>query len=386
MMHKDTEQIIGELQISIHSTDSKPRLSDYFHEFQSKNIIIYGAGYVGKYACDILINNNIVPLCFFDEHGDVLEFYSGIPIKKITQNLMYQYEKDDTIVIVCAICDSDMESKIIDNLNEHGYKNIFLFKQKAFSEEFILKKDAAAFEPLISDYCDEILSCANLFADKESLNTFQMLMAAFCSRCFDAMTSLSLEQQYFPPDISFSRGYSRFVDCGAYSGDTILKLVGKNHNPRAIFAFEPDLQNFRSLADTVDRLNVENCYLFPCGLSSITETVRFKTDPVYCGAASSLDPEGDCTIQCVALDDVLKGVKPTFIKMDIEGAEYKALLGAKGIVTKYTPDLAICVYHYIDHYFTIPLLINSWNLGYQFYLRTYDAYGNETVLYATMKQ
>lgn len=69
--------------------------------------------------------------------------------------------------------------------------------------------------------------------------------------------------------------------------------------------------------------------------------------------------------------------------MDVEGAEYDALIGARNIISRYRPDLAICVYHYVDHYFEIPLLIDSWKLGYSFYLRTYDSCGNETVMYAT---
>lgn len=71
--------------------------------------------------------------------------------------------------------------------------------------------------------------------------------------------------------------------------------------------------------------------------------------------------------------------------MDIEGSEADALLGAQKTICKYKPDLAICVYHFADDIWEIPLLLDSWNLGYRFYLRTYSSNGFETVLYAVSK-
>ena len=67
--------------------------------------------------------------------------------------------------------------------------------------------------------------------------------------------------------------------------------------------------------------------------------------------------------------------------MDIEGAEIEALQGAQNTIKKYKPTLAISLYHKPEHLFTIPLLINSWNLGYKFYIRSHGNNLLETVLY-----
>ena len=72
-----------------------------------------------------------------------------------------------------------------------------------------------------------------------------------------------------------------------------------------------------------------------------------------------------------------------FIKMDIEGAELKALKGAREALRKFKPKLAISVYHSLSDYIAIPQYINSLNLGYSFYLNHHTIHSEESILYAT---
>lgn len=84
----------------------------------------------------------------------------------------------------------------------------------------------------------------------------------------------------------------------------------------------------------------------------------------------------------MALDDCLSTFAPTLLKMDIEGAEYDAVQGARQMIRQHRPGLAVCVYHHPDDLWRIPLLIRSWDLGYRFYLRTHAFSGFDLVLYA----
>lgn len=72
----------------------------------------------------------------------------------------------------------------------------------------------------------------------------------------------------------------------------------------------------------------------------------------------------------------------TLIKMDIEGAEQEALLGAKRIISEYQPKLAICIYHRIEDLWEIPLLIKELNPEYHLYIRNYEDRLDEIVCYA----
>ena len=62
-------------------------------------------------------------------------------------------------------------------------------------------------------------------------------------------------------------------------------------------------------------------------------------------------------------------VYPTFIKMDIEGAEVNAIKGAKNTLMKYKPKLAISIYHKWSHRWEIPLMLKEIVPDYKFYLK-----------------
>jgi len=68
--------------------------------------------------------------------------------------------------------------------------------------------------------------------------------------------------------------------------------------------------------------------------------------------------------------------------MDIEGAELGAIRGLKNLIKDQIPDLAISIYHEPAHLWEIILLIESFELGYRFFIRNYTGYPAETVLYA----
>src|SRR5258707_15414601 len=71
-----------------------------------------------------------------------------------------------------------------------------------------------------------------------------------------------------------------------------------------------------------------------------------------------------------------------FIKMDIEGAEPEALVGAERTIRKYRPQLAISVYHDPRHFASIPRWIVGLDLGYRLYLDHFTIHEEETVLFA----
>lgn len=102
------------------------------------------------------------------------------------------------------------------------------------------------------------------------------------------------------------------------------------------------------------------------------------------GTSSVVDKNGDVKIKVYKLDDVVESA--TFIKMDIEGSEQKALKGAKRLIERDSPKLAICIYHSLEDIWKIPQLIKEINPDYKIYIRNYTDRIDETVCYGIIEK
>lgn len=91
-----------------------------------------------------------------------------------------------------------------------------------------------------------------------------------------------------------------------------------------------------------------------------------------------------CSIDDLARSKSIERID--YIKMDIEGAELPALKGAKAVIERDKPTLAICVYHRLGDFYTIPSYIDQLELGYEFFLQHGTLHNDETVLFAKPKQ
>ena len=96
---------------------------------------------------------------------------------------------------------------------------------------------------------------------------------------------------------------------------------------------------------------------------------------------------GEKEVIAVSLDEDIK--EPiTLLKMDIEGSEQKALLGAKEHIINDSPKLLISVYHNHEDIWKIPRIIEDMTPDtYNFYLRSYggNVFPTEIVLIALPK-
>lgn len=91
---------------------------------------------------------------------------------------------------------------------------------------------------------------------------------------------------------------------------------------------------------------------------------------------------GNIEIELDSIDNLFADIPVTFVKADVEGAEYNLLHGAKETIKKYKPKLAICCYHQVNDLTDIPLLIKELNPEYKIKLRHYTDTLTETVCYA----
>jgi FkbM family methyltransferase len=185
---------------------------------------------------------------------------------------------------------------------------------------------------------------------------------------------------YFPADLVRPGPGQVLADVGAYDGDTcrrMLEIWGAR--ARAIHAFEPDpatAGRFRVWLEGTP--GTERVRLHEIALGSSPGTVHFQGTG-HLNAAPS--PEG-AAVPRRTLDAVLEAEPPDFIKMDIEGAELDALLGAPRILAR-EPEMAVCLYHVQDHLWSVPRLVRAQAPGLKLRLRYHGSDGWELVMYAT---
>jgi hypothetical protein len=86
------------------------------------------------------------------------------------------------------------------------------------------------------------------------------------------------------------------------------------------------------------------------------------------------------------LDNILAGVRPTIIKIDIEGLELDALKGGKHVIFNSRPILAVALYHKPNDIWQIPAYIHFLAPEYKIYLRRYAEECWEEVMYAIPKE
>lgn len=88
------------------------------------------------------------------------------------------------------------------------------------------------------------------------------------------------------------------------------------------------------------------------------------------------------SIEVTSLDEIIGYEKVDFIEMDIEGAEQFALHGAKNIIMRDRPVLAITIYHSPEDFVEIPRMLYEWLDSYIFMIKHHTNVYVESILYA----
>ena len=114
----------------------------------------------------------------------------------------------------------------------------------------------------------------------------------------------------------------------------------------------------------------DNVDLFPSGLWDTSGTLSFHESSTDDYITSRLtENSGGVTVPVTALDSLFKDKPaedwPTLIKMDIEGAEKEALLGAAEIIKQKKPKLIICAYHKPEDIYELPRTILKLRADYK---------------------
>jgi FkbM family methyltransferase len=187
---------------------------------------------------------------------------------------------------------------------------------------------------------------------------------------------------YFPRELFRLDSRDRILDCGACDGDTIRQAFENYPSGfEAVHAIKADslsyarLENFK---ETLERSIRETVHLHKCAIGAERGFVRFESD----GSVNARMSESGVLVELLPIDEMFANMPLTFIKMDIEGAEFDAPQGARKVLVRDRPILAIRVYHTQNDIWRNPLLVREILPEHRLFLRAYEGDGFQTVLYA----
>lgn len=187
-------------------------------------------------------------------------------------------------------------------------------------------------------------------------------------------------REYFQPDFYTPGPDEVYFDVGVFNCGTIrnfLRFCGGRY--KKIYAFEPDPQAFQAVAEEVKGWNLPNIEILNEGAWSSREKLTLSQAP---RGGSSIQEKGGTAISVMPLDELNE--QPTFIKLDVEGAELEALRGARESIRRCRPRLAVCLYHKKNDIVDIPSYVLDLVPEYRLHIRHHWYSHQDTVLYASI--
>ncbi len=156
-----------------------------------------------------------------------------------------------------------------------------------------------------------------------------------------------------------------YVDLGAYDGDTLREFLNWAPEYKKIYAVEPDEKNYRKLCKTIESLGINHIEAVHAGIWNQAGEISFLGK----AGRNSRVGRGGNIISAISVDSLLQGNPATYIKLDVEGSEEKALTGAQDTIRTYGPKLLLSAYHRNEDLWSLPLAVKRINPNYVFYLR-----------------
>lgn len=202
---------------------------------------------------------------------------------------------------------------------------------------------------------------------------------------YSMISATWVNRQYFLKGVCEPKAGDTVIDAGSYCGETAIWFAGLVGESGTVYSFEPSKANLYRFKKNVRTNWLDNIiHIIEKGIWDKDKKAGLLGQSY---GAMCCEEAGDLEIDVTALDTFIeenKVNKVDIIKMDVEGAELKALKGAADTIRKFKPILAICVYHKPEDLMEIPAFIKALVPEYKLYLSHKCNYWEETILFAKL--
>jgi len=136
-----------------------------------------------------------------------------------------------------------------------------------------------------------------------------------------------------------------FFDVGAHAGYYSLLAAALVTAAGRVAAFEPDARNIGHLKEHLRLNDAGNVAVIEAAVADRSGHARFA--PEASGFGGALSETGAIDVATVSLDDLVDAGRlpaPHYLKIDVEGAEFRVLRGARKILEAVRPTIFLAVH------------------------------------------
>jgi FkbM family methyltransferase len=354
-----------------------------------EKLVLFGAGPLGKSVLAGLRKAGIEPLSFADNNRDLWHRQvMGLPVLSATEAAELHGRT------ACFVVTIYQGSSVRRQLASLGCQRVVAFAPLLWKyADIFIPQCCLELPHRLIEQCDSIRQCYGMLGDEPSRRELREQLLWRYWLDFSALSpALDANDTYFPKDLLSPAPAEVFVDCGSFDGESTRSF--NRHwggEFRHVFAFEPDPLNQEALAANLEAMGIgDRVTVMPYAVGNTNGQVSFASSGSVTSHVTTHDltthdattHDAGATIECRRLDDIQWPLVPTYIKMDIEGAEPEALAGGSELLRRHQPVLAVCTYHRSEHLWRIPNLIHSIAPEYHVFLRRYAEECWEGVCYA----
>lgn len=222
--------------------------------------------------------------------------------------------------------------------------------------------------PFYEAHKAEFEAARALLADEESREVFDNVIAYKLTGKLSYLKAATSSYDAVFTDLLCSGEYTACADLGAYNGDSVREFMAKFPKLSRVVSLEPDRRNFKKLVKFVEENALDFVECHNCAAYSQNGEMAFSQS----GNRNARAGEGKGSVAIRTLDSILEGRSVDYIKYDVEGSEYEAILGSLETIRTHRPDLLVSVYHRNDDLYRLPLFLHRVDASYRFYLRRFS--------------